>query len=97
MEGGRKLTGNDKDHNKENKHTFYHDADHNHILNTTIASRMLFLVGLHFSMIEIGHLCVEIHLHDPCMARGRGEEGCQQQQQQPKMNRNPRLKLVPMT
>ena len=56
----------------------------NHILNTTIASRMLLLVGLDFSMIEIGHLCVEIHLHDPCMTRGRGEEGCQQQQQHPK-------------
>ena len=46
----------------------------NHKLNNTIASRMFILVGLHFSMIEIGHLCVEIHLHDPWKARERGRK-----------------------
>ena len=46
----------------------------NHEINNTIAFRTLFLVELHFSIAEIGHLCVEIHLHDPCMARGRGRK-----------------------
>ena len=55
----------------------------NHNLKNTIASRMPILVGVHFSIAEIGHLCVEIHLHDPQKTRERGE-GCQQQQQHPK-------------
>ena len=46
----------------------------NHNLNNTIASRMLILVRLDFSMIEIRHLCVEIHLHDPWKTRGRGRK-----------------------
>ena len=36
-----------------------------HELNDTIAFRMLVLVRLHFSMIEVGRLCVKIRLHDP--------------------------------
>ena len=67
-----------------------------HKLNNTIASRMLFLVGLYFSMIEIGCLCVEIHLHDPWKTReGRGRMSTTAVA--PKMHQNPQLKLVSKT
>ena len=37
----------------------------NHKEYDAIGFRMLILVGLHFSIIKIGRLFVEVHLHDP--------------------------------
>ena len=66
-----------KDDNGSNKkadnHVFYIIADCKLKLNDTVVSRM-FLVNLHFSIMETGCLYDEINLYSLWEARGRGRK-----------------------